>query len=525
MPFEWPQLYPLGAAGLARAIAAGRLSAREAVEAYVRRIEETNPQLNAVVFTRFDAARAEAAGADERQARGEPLGPLHGVPITVKDSLFVAGTPSTAGLPARGDHRADADAPLVRRLRQAGAIVLAKTNVPQLLLALESDNPLFGPARNPWRLGRSPGGSSGGEAAVVSAGASALGIGTDLGGSIRVPAHVCGICGLMPTARRLSLAGTLDAVLAGGQGALVSQPGPLARRVEDLALALEVLAAPGQETFDADVPPVPLPATTGVRIEDLRVGFFTDDGWFPPSPACRRAVEEAADALAARGARVERLRPPDVPEAMRVCFGLLSAAGTDWTRSFLAGGPVDSGLREVIRMGRLSHSAARALASLLAIVGQPRRAAVLRALGRRSAREDRLLRAGRARYRDLFLADDGPGRFDAWLSPPSPTPALVHGASRHLVGAASYSLLYALLGFPAGVVPVTRVRPDEEGERPASRDPLERTAREVDAGSAGLPVGVQVAARAWREDVVLSVMTSLEQALRERPGYPGRPPL
>jgi fatty acid amide hydrolase len=525
MPFDWPQLYPLGAMGLARAIAAGRLSAREALEAHARRMEETSSRLNAVVFSRLDEARDEAAGADERQARGEPLGPLHGVPITVKDSLFVAGTPSTAGLPARAGHRAETDAPLVKRLRQAGAVVLAKTNVPQLLLSLETDNPLFGRARNPWRLERSPGGSSGGEAAAVSAGVSALGIGTDLGGSIRVPAHACGICGLMPTARRLSLVGTLDAVLASGQGALVAQPGPLARHVEDLVLALEVLAAPGQEARDTVVPAAPFPAETAVRVEGLRVGFFTDDGWFPASAACRRAVEVAARALAARGARVEELRPPDVSEAMRVCFGLLSAAGTDWTKPFLDGGAVNPDLLELVRTGRLPHRVARALAFLLDLAGQPRRGAMLRHLGRRSAREDRALRAARDRYHDRFLADEGPGRFDVWLSPPSPTPALVPGASRHLVGAASYSLLYALLGFPAGVVPVTRVKPEEQSGRSASRDPLERTAREVDAGSAGLPVGVQVAARAWREDIVLSVLTALEEDLRAREDYPRRPPL
>ena len=527
MPIAATDVCALGAAETACEIASGRLSAREAVEARIRRIEETNERLNAVVVPLFERARAEAAAADERQRRGDPLAPLHGVPVTVKESFFVAGTASTGGLPGRARHRAEADSPLVARLREAGAILLGKTNVPQMLLYIESDNPLYGRANNPWSLERSPGGSSGGEAATIAASASTLGLGTDLAGSIRIPAHACGIHGFKPGDRRLSLVGTFDALLAPGQEAMVPQPGPLARRVEDLALAWSVLAAPGQEAFDPTIPPVPAgsPRDVRINIKRLRVGFFLDDGWFPPSAACRRAVREAASVLAARGAEVEEFTPPDVPEAMRLFFGLLCAPGTAWVRPFVAGGPVDPRLAELIRMGGLPHGLNRAIASLLRIAGQPRRAAGLRTMGRRSAAAYWRLVADRARYREGFLDARGPGRFDAILCPASPTPALIHGASRHLLAAASYTMLFNLLGLPAGVVAATRVRPEEEEGRPASRDPMDEAARRVDAGSAGLPVGVQVAARPWREDVALAVMAALEEAFRTRPDYPVEPPL
>lgn len=511
--------------GLARAIAAGRVSARDAVEAHVRRIQETSPYLNAVAVPRLEEAIGEAAAADERQARGEPLGPLHGVPITVKESLFLAGTPSTAGLPGRRGHRAGADAPIVARLRRAGAVVLGKTNVPQLLLDIESDNPVYGLTRNPWDLERSPAGSSGGEAANLAAGGAALGLGTDIGGSIRIPAHACGIHGLKPTSLRLSLAGSVDALLAAGQEAMVPGPGPLARHVDDLSLALSVLAAPGQETFDPTLPPVPLPSPTGVRIEHLRIGFYTDDGWFPASRACQRAVREAAAALAARGARVDEFSPPDVSEAMRLFFGLLSAAGASGARAFLDSSPVDPRLRERLRVASLSAGTTRVLSRVLAILGQPRRSRVVRALGRRSAAEFQELVADRARYRERFFAPDGPGRFDAWLGPPAPTPALRHGTSRFLFGAVSYTVVANLLGLPAGVVAATRVRRGEDEGRPGSRDPMDRAARAVDEGSAGLPVGVHVVARPWREDVVLSLMAALEEDFRTRPDYPDCPPL
>ena len=526
MPPDWRALHSLGAAGLARAIAEGRVSAREAVEAHVRRIEGTTPRTNAVVVTRFEEARAEAARADERQARGEPIGPLHGVPITVKESFFLAGTPSTGGLPSRRGHRAEEDGPLVARLRGAGAIVVGKTNVPQLLLDIETDNPLYGKARNPWDPDRSPGGSSGGEAANLAAGGAALGLGTDLAGSVRLPAHACGIHGLMPTSRRLTLAGTFDALLSPGQEALVPQAGPLARRVEDLVLAFSVLAAPGGESPDPTLPPVPAPAPASkTSVAALRIGFCVDDGWFPCSPACRRGVTEAAAALAARGATVEEFVPPDVPEAMELFFGLMSAAGSGWARRLLAADPVQPRLQELLRASNLPRSVSRLLAATLDLAGQPRRARVLRALGRRSAADYWRMLAARGRYVERFLSSEGPGRFDVWIAPPAPTPALRHGASRFLLGAASYTMLYKLLGVPAGVVAATRVGPEEEHGRPPSRDPLERTAGEVDAGSAGLPVGVHVAARPWREDLVLAVMAALEEDFRGRPGYPDCPPL
>jgi len=242
------QISDLSAAELARQIAAGAISAREAVEAHIGRIEAVNPGLNALVVRLFDDARAQAAAADAARARGERLGPLHGVPVTIKESFDVAGTPTTAGLTHRASHRAEADAPTVARLREAGAILLGKTNVPQLLLMNESDNPLYGRASNPWNLARTPGGSSGGEAALIAAHGSPLGLGSDIGGSVRLPATACGICALKPTTGRLTTRGHFNPLE--GQEAVRMQPGPMARTVEDLALAYRILVAAGHDAAD-----------------------------------------------------------------------------------------------------------------------------------------------------------------------------------------------------------------------------------------------------------------------------------
>src|ERR1700694_388997 len=232
-------LTSLSATELATMIARGDLSSVEAVEAHIERIERVNPGLNAVVVKRYDAARAEARQADERRTNGEVLGPLHGVPITIKESLDLIDTPSTFGLQSRASILARQDDLYVARMRKAGAIILGKTNVAQLLYYIESDNPVYGRTNNPWNLDRSPGGSSGGQAAIIAAGGSPMGLGTDIGGSIRVPATFCGIAGLKPTSGRTPDAGRYSEPL--GERAIVSQAGVLARQVADVALGLEII--------------------------------------------------------------------------------------------------------------------------------------------------------------------------------------------------------------------------------------------------------------------------------------------
>ncbi len=519
------EITTLGAKQLAQEIAAGVISAREAAEAYIRRIEAVNPQLNAVVVSLFDQARAEAAAADEKQTRGERLGPLHGVPITIKESLAVASTPATGGVPRWADNTAEADNPLVARLRAAGAVILGKTNVPELLFYLESDNPVYGRANNPWNLERSPGGSSGGEGAIVAAGGSALGLGTDIGGSIRVPAHCCGIHGLKPTSGRLTLLGTFDETILPGQEAILAQPGPLARHVADLALAMQILAAPGLERLDPSIAPVPWREPAAVAVEELRIGYYVDDGFITPAPALRRAVEEAAAALRNRDVHVEAFTPPDVPEAMRIFYGLLSADGAASARRVMGKGRHDHRIRDMTRLARLPRGLRPPLAMLLKLAGQDRLATNMRGMKRLSTDQYWQLIAARTAYRARFVAALDAAGFDAILCPPSPHPALTHGDSYYLNAVASYSMLYNLLGMPAGVVAATRVRAGEESDQPPSKDLVERAARAVEAGSAGMPIDVQVVARHWREDVVLAVMATLEDHFRAQPDYPAQPPV
>ncbi len=507
-------LTSLSASEIARHIAEGLLSSQEVVEAHIRRIEAVNPRLNAVVVSLFEQARAEASLADHMREQGTLIGPLHGVPITLKEQFMVPGTATTVGIMSQKSLLMEHEGPLVKRLRQAGAILLGKTNVSQLLMYHESDNPVYGRTNNPWDLARTPGGSSGGEAAIIAAGGSPLGLGGDFGGSIRVPAHFCGLYSLLPTARRLTHLDTAHHAYVVGQEAIIAQPSPIARSVEDLRLAMNILAAPGLNAVDPLVPPVPWHDPTAVSLPGLRISMYTDNGVFSVAPAVRRAVEEAAQVLRARGAIVEPWNPPDVAEAVRLYIGLVGADGFATYKRNLGGDPRDRRISFNMRVSSLPGAVRAPLVGLLKRSGQAHMASSLQYIrGALSVDQYWHLVEERNQYRQRFLAALDAKRFDALLCPPHALPALTHGSSGTLnvANAGSYAILYNLLGLPAGMAPVTRVRPGEESERSIGKDSVERTARAVEMNSAGLPVGVQVVARPWREDIVLALMAVLEE--------------
>jgi amidase len=449
------------ASALARAVRTGELSSVEVVEAHLRRIEAVNPALNAVVHLDRDGALAAARAADATRARTGPgtgpraLGPLHGVPVTVKDNLDVAGMPCTGGTLGRAAAVAISDATVVARLREVGAIVLGKTNLPEFALAPVTDNLVYGRTNNPYDLSRTPGGSSGGEAAIVAAGGSPLGIGNDMAGSVRQPAHFCGLAGLKPTTGRVPLTGyfaPIDGILKP-----LWQNGPLARRVEDLALALAVMAGP--DGHDPAVPPVPLGEPSAVPIPGggLRVAVHADNGIAPPTAETAEAVGRAASALHDAGATVEEDRPPALADAPGLFHRLCGAAlGSRLRAQVEAQGTTEMHPTLVGLLDNVERSpgTTRELAELLAAWDA---------------------------YREAMLAFMR--RYDAILCPVDAGPAPQHGPVR----TSSYAYAYNLTGWPAAVV--------RAGSSPE-----------------GLPIGVQVVAGPWREDVALALAGRVEAA-------------
>jgi Asp-tRNA(Asn)/Glu-tRNA(Gln) amidotransferase A subunit family amidase len=386
------------------------------------------------------------------------------VPISIKSSIDVAGMRCEAGTKLRAGYVASTDAPLVARLRGAGAIVLGVTNTPELLMAWETDNLLYGRTNNPWDLSRTAGGSSGGEAAAIASGCSAGGVGSDGGGSIRVPAHFCGICGLKPTPGRIPATGHYPQSV--GPFALLGVVGPMARTVADVNLMFEVMQGP--HIGDPGAAPVPLRRSSSSELKKLRIGYFEDDGRTPVTPETRKAVHQAAEALLSAGFEVEPFLPQGLNKARELWWKFFGVAGG------MLLGPMTRGreaeLSPILKefngwvASEESHTAQTLLDAWI---------------------ERDLLRM------QIFEQME---KFRVLLCPVASIPAFRHGERSwevegktvQYLDAWSYCEWFNLLGMAGGVVPVTN-------------------------SSEGLPIGVQVVARPWEEETVLAIMHAIEE--------------
>jgi amidase len=306
------EIWQLPATELAQRIARRQLSSAEVVDAHLARIDAVNPALNAVVRVLADEARAAAVKADQRLASGETVGPLHGVPFTVKENIDMAGLPTTWGVPALAEAVAPVDAPVVERMRAAGAIPIARTNLPDMALRVHTDSSLHGLTRNPWHPGRTAGGSSGGEAAALASGMSPIGLGNDIGGSLRNPANACGIASIRPSAGRVPDAGYVpaeDRLLA---VQLMNVQGPMARRVADVRLGLRVLmGAHPRDPWSIDAP-----FEGAALARPVRVAVLPEPPGGGTDPKVAAVVRRAAQALADAGYVVEEACPPRYDDAI-----------------------------------------------------------------------------------------------------------------------------------------------------------------------------------------------------------------
>lgn len=513
-------LYQLGLHEAAKRLSKKELTSEELVLALYARIEEKNRALNALVHLFRDRALERARLADEARRRGESLGPLHGLPITVKENIATRGTDVTLGIASRRGKVAEHDAVVVKVLERAGAIVIGKGNIPQTLLFHEADNPIWGRTLNPWSADRVPGGSSGGEAAAIAAGMAPAGIGTDIGGSIRVPAAFSGIAGLKPTLDRWSNVGCTGAMA--GQELIRSQCGPLARTTRDVAFLFRAADSPIHGVYDPAVPPMLTPDPQRTDVSLLRIGYYTDDRFLPAAASVSRGVEQAAQALRDAGARVSPFELPSPIELTYLYFAALSADGGKTLDKLLLGDPVVEQLSSIRRAAKLPGLLRRTLAAFLASQGEARIDRLLSVVHEKSVSDLWGLAAERSRLRLETIAAWDRAGLDAVVCPAHATPALRHGQSRDFSLGASYSMHYNTLNFPAGVVPVTRVRASET-TRPSPMDRVEKIAAAAEEGSAGLPIGVQVVARPFREDIVLAVMAAIEERASKDPEYPGTP--
>jgi Asp-tRNA(Asn)/Glu-tRNA(Gln) amidotransferase A subunit family amidase len=451
---------------MAELVRTRKVSPVELVKTHFTRIEKLNPAINAYVQLDQQRAIEQAQAAEAGVQNGQAVGALHGVPISIKSSIEVAGLRCEAGTRLREGLVATGDAPLVRRLKAAGAIVLGMTNCPELLMAWETENVLYGRTNNPWDLSCTAGGSSGGESAAIAAGCSAGGVGSDGGGSIREPAHFTGICGLKPTPGRIPATGHFPNSV--GPFALTGVVGPMARAVSDVKVLFEAMQGP--DVGDPSAAPVPLRWPERANIKKLRVGYFEDDGRTPVTAETRDAVQTAAEALQHAGFTVEPFRPEGLEQARQLWWQYFGIAGGMLLRPLLKGHEDEIGplLRQY--MGWVNSEPSHTADSLL----------------------DAWIQRDLVRMKVFEQMQ----RYPILLCPVAAIPAFqpgerswrIEGKDVKYLDAWTYTEWFNLLGNPAVSVPVGQSRE-------------------------GLPIGVQLAARPWEEEILLSVAQELESQL------------
>ena len=444
-----------------RLVASGSISAVELVTAHLEQIQKLEPKLNAFVDVRREEALAEARAQDALAATGTPRGPLGGMPVTVKSAIEVNGLRCETGSPSRKGIIAERDAVVTARLRAAGAIVLGTTNVADMLMGYESENPLHGRTNNPWDLARTPGGSSGGESAAIAAGCSAGGMGSDGGGSVRVPAHFTGICGLKPTPGRIPGTGHQPACF--GPFSIVGVVGPMARTIRDVYAMFGAIQ--GWDEGDPMSAPVPLAALEPEPRRQMRVGVFEDDGQIAVTPETRAAVRAAARAAGDAGYEIEEFRPSGLDRMRDLWDIFFCEMALLVLKEPLKGAEIELAiLKEFLRRGARPP---------------------LTSLGFTEAWIERdVVRADLLRQMETHRV---------LICPVASIPAFKHGEREwtigdktvHYLDAMSFTQWFNVMGNPAAVVPA--------GMSPE-----------------GLPICVQVVGRPFEEELVLSVAAAIE---------------
>lgn len=469
--FEKQRLVFLTASQLARKIRAKEVSSVEVVEAYLAHIEQFNPEVNAIVTLDAKGARRRARKADEARKKGVLWGPLHGVPVTIKDNLATKGMRTTSGYEEYADVIPDKDATVVARLRNAGAIILGKTNMPPLGLDDQTYNELFGTTNNPWDYSKTPGGSSGGCAAAVTAGLTPLSIGNDIGGSIRLPAHYCGVFGLKPTDHLVSKAGLLPEEKEFKSIRYLLSIGPLARSVEDLRLVLSIIG--GADAVDADVPAFPLHIPPQKAVTELRLGWTESFGHVYVTKETRRVFKSFIETLTAKNLHIRRATPPDFDYAQA-------------KEAFLALLAQETMIHES-RFSRILLSDIPAFKTVFPLSLK----IYMKTLDQREQSISQL---------EHFLT-----AFDVWICPVTPASAFTHCKAdssseglrtykTHIMGdgqvldRGGLTQIFNLTGHPVVVIPIGFTQ-------------------------AGLPVGVQLVGRRWHDMELLNVSEQIAEML------------
>ncbi|XP_067314992.1 fatty-acid amide hydrolase 1 [Pseudorasbora parva] len=505
--FEGGSIVSLSLSELTGKLEEGSLQPDAVLHAFIEKALEVNRNLNCNTEIITESV------AQLKDINTQKKGLLYGVPISIKENITYKGYNSTCGVVGKLDQPAVMDSVLVTVLKKQGAIPFVKTNIPQGLLNYDCSNPIYGQTLNPHNLKKTPGGSSGGEAALIGGGGSILGIGSDIAGSIRIPASFSGICGFKPTSKRLSLQGISNCIK--GQKSVLSSPGPMAKDVESLALCMRALLCQDMFTLDPTVPPIPFNLKVYESSEPLRIGYYENDGYTQPTPSMARAVRETKDLLERAGHTLVPLQPLRLYEVFHelALKGSFADGGCTFF-SHLKEGPVDPCLCNQDILLSIPGFIKKFLSFLLKPF-YPRLAACMNAMvGVGSIAELWRLHANVEEYMNEVIAEWRRLNVDVLLCPII-GPAYNLGYSGHLNSVLSYTGLYNMLNFPAGTVTVSTVTEEDEEQlsqyKGAFGDPWDKLLIKAIKGGVGLPVAVQCVSLPWTDEMCLRFMREVEQ--------------
>ncbi|XP_042072985.1 vitamin D3 hydroxylase-associated protein [Haplochromis burtoni] len=485
----------------------GSLTPEDVFYSYMEKTLAVNKKLNCcteILLESLDQLTTVGSNKD---------GLLYGVPVSIKENIAFKNHDCSCGVVINLDQPAEKDSVLVQVLKKQGAIPFVRTNLPQALLNYDCSNPIYGQTVNPHNPQKTSGGSSGGEGALIGGGGSLLGIGTDIGGSIRIPASFCGICGFKPTAGRLSLQGVRP--IYRGQKTVSSSPGPMARDVDSLALCMQALLCDHMFSLDPTVPPLPFNMEIYRSSRPLRIGYLESDGYTHPSPSMARGVREVKALLEQAGHTFVPYCPLKMDEIVPELWlrGLL-ADGTTTLLQKLEGGPVDPCLEPQIFVYRLPKWLKKIISFLLKPVSPHTSARMSALCGVGSVPELWKQHAAVEDYIQETIAHWRSCNIDVLLCP-------VIGPAYNFLycGKTSvntnYTFVYNLLNFPAGVVTVSTVTAEDEEEFEHYPDKFDKVLKEAVTGGEGLPVAVQCVALPWQDELCLRLMKEVEQLVKE----------
>ncbi|KAM4549305.1 fatty-acid amide hydrolase 1 [Odontesthes bonariensis] len=489
----------------------GSLSTEDVFYTFMEKTLAVHKKLNCcteVLLESFDQLKTVGANKD---------GLLYGVPVSIKDNVSYKDHDCTCGVIINLDQPAQKDSVLVEVLKRQGAIPFVKTNLPQALLNFDCSNPIYGQTLNPYNPQKTPGGSSGGEGALIGGGGSLLGIGTDVGGSIRIPCSFCGICGFKPTAGRLSSQGLVP--IYRGQKSVLSSAGPMGKDVDSLALCMQALLCDHMFSLDPTVPPLPFNTQIYESSKPLRIGFLESDGYAHPAPSMVRCIREVKALLEQAGHTLVPFSPLRLDDAIpELVIKGIFADGTASMLQKLEGGPVDPCLRAQIFLYKLPKWLKKTLFFILKPFS-PRIPVCLRALCGIGSVPDLWKHHGAVEdYICETIAEWKRYNIDVVLCP-SIAPAFNFLYCGKLTSTTSNTMIYNLLNFPAGVVPVSTATAEDEEElkhyKGIHHDTWDKLFQQAVAGSEGLPLAVQCVALPWHDELCLRFMKEVEQLVKQ----------